>query len=390
MDDSTYRQIVENALEVTVARIVALARLDSATQSVRTVAWTGRPMDLVRPALASIQRVFAGWDPSQVDYPAHANPVVEAVYLEGRSVGAPFRQFCEGSVHPAVAMAGEKMLGLKQGLLCPIMDGERVWGGMGFFGGREPSEHERNVCEAFVREASLAVEDGNLVGRVQEHVRHLQIARQQVSIAEERQRREIAELLHSRVQSNLLLLWSKVGSAREIIREDPQRAKMLLAEAQADLEVIRERDIGEASYLLHPSILRVGLVPALRSLAARVESMMHVSIDASMRVSEMDDPQNNQLPEHFRVAVFRIVEEALNNVHRHAQANRTVVSLDIETDGVLRIVIADDGKGFDPAERGRGLGLTVIDDRVEELDGTWKVVSHPGDGTSLEASLPIA
>lgn len=385
----TYQQIVENALEVTGVRIVAMVRFDADSKNVKALAWAGQPFGTVQRALDAISRVVPAFDPLEVDYPALANPLVEAVYLRGESVAAPFWSFTEGTVHPIVSAVADRVLGLREGFLCALKDGTRVRGGLGFYGERALTDRERRVCEAFVREAALTVENAHLAGRVQEHVRHLQEARQRIMAAEERQRQEIAELLHSRVQTNLLLIWSRLGAARELVQEDPERAVELLGEVQADLDRIREREIRQASYLLHPAIIRVGLIPALRSLASRFEDVLAVSVIAEQRVSELDDPLDNRLSEDFRVSVYRIVEEALNNVHRHARADRAEVSIGIEENGVLRLTVEDNGHGYNTATAQTGLGLTVIDNRVEQLGGTWTVVSAPGRGTRVDASLPL-
>src|SRR6202007_1054119 len=104
-----------------------------------------------------------GWDPSHVEYPVRANPLVEAVYLRGETVSAPFINFVEGSVPPIVWAGATRVLGLQEGLLCPLKAGDSVWGAMGFFGSRVPTEQERLVCEAFAREASLTVENAHLL-----------------------------------------------------------------------------------------------------------------------------------------------------------------------------------------------------------------------------------
>jgi signal transduction histidine kinase len=94
------------------------------------------------------------------------------------------------------------------------------------------------------------------------------------------------------------------------------------------------------------------------------------------------------------VAAFRIVQEALTNVARHARARRSVVRL--ESDGMtLTLSVEDDGIGLDASasacpERRRGLGLVGIRERVADFEGTFSVSSRPGQGTSLRVHLPLA
>jgi signal transduction histidine kinase len=389
MEQSTYQKIVQNSLEVTGSRIVVFALLDPTTQRVRTLAWAGQPLGAAQRGLEVVQRVLPGWDPMKVDHAANANPLVTRVYIGGEAVSASVRDIAASTVDTLVIVAGETVLGIHHGFLCPLKAGDEILGSLGFYGTAPITDQERRVCEAFVREASLTVENARLVERVREQVKHLQDARRRVSEAEERQRQEIAELLHSRVQSNLLLLWNKLGGARDIATTDPERARAMLLEAQNELDEIRERDIRQASYLLHPAIIRVGLIPALRSLAARFESLLTVSVVTDAEVARVDDPLHNQLAEEFRVSIYRIVEEALNNIQRHAEATRATLILGIPTRGKFLLELADDGRGFDVAAVRPGLGLTVIDDRVEQLGGAWAFQSVPGTGTTLRVEVPL-
>jgi signal transduction histidine kinase len=315
--------------------------------------------------------------------------VVAAVYLRGEAVAAPIRRIVEGTVDPLVAVAGETVLGIREGFLCPLKSDEEVLGSLGFYGTAVLTPRETAVCEAFVREASLTLENARLAQRVRVQVERLQEARRRVTEAEERQRQEIAELLHSRVQSNLLLLWNKLGGARELAITEPERAKALLLEAQEELDRIRERDIRQASYLLHPAIIGVGLIPALRSLAARFNDLLTVTVSADAALASLDDPLHNRLPEDFRVSLYRIVEEALNNVQRHAVATQAEITLRVANAETLLLDVVDDGQGFDHPTARRGLGLTVIEDRVEQLRGQLRIESHVGAGTRVSASIPI-
>ena len=81
--------------------------------------------------------------------------------------------------------------------------------------------------------------------------------------------------------------------------------------------------------------------------------------------------------------------EALNNTAKYAEASRAIVRLE-QTDGVLRFVVTDDGRGFDPRSVARGTGLQGIEDRVEAIGGTVEIRSAPGEGTELLATVPAA
>jgi signal transduction histidine kinase len=89
------------------------------------------------------------------------------------------------------------------------------------------------------------------------------------------------------------------------------------------------------------------------------------------------------------VCLFRIVQEALQNAIKHSRARQVSVRLVGDRDG-LKLTIADDGVGFDLAEAwGRGLGLLSMSERLEPIDGTFKIDSTPGAGTRLEVVAPL-
>ena len=145
----------------------------------------------------------------------------------------------------------------------------------------------------------------------------------------------------------------------------------LIEELGLALEELRELARG-----LHPgAVAEHGLLHALEALQRRVT--LPIELDVA--------PE--RLPEDLEATVYYIVAEALTNVTRHAGATRVRVTVARE-DGVVRVEIADDGKGG--AETTGGTGLIGLRDRAEAAGGTLAVVSPPGGGTVVTASLPLA
>src|SRR4051794_2738102 len=141
--------------------------------------------------------------------------------------------------------------------------------------------------------------------------------------------------------------------------------------------------IGDVRRLVHelrpPALDELGLAGALQRLAERI------SADDGPRVAVETPSELPALPAAVEVAVYRIAQEALTNVVRHAAATRCTVRLDVEAEE-LRMTVADDGVGFTPGAH--GVGLASMRERAEEMGGTCTVAAEPGGGTVVRARLP--
>ena len=135
--------------------------------------------------------------------------------------------------------------------------------------------------------------------------------------------------------------------------------------------------------LLRPSMLDdLGLTPALAWLVKEISRSSGIEIEAEM------DPLLDLLPDTHRTCLYRVVQEALTNVSKHAGAHKVDVSLKV-TGGWVVGTIADNGCGFDAGIRRDGLGLLGMEERVRELGGHVRVISTVGQGTRVEFRLPV-
>src|SRR5439155_22872993 len=178
-----------------------------------------------------------------------------------------------------------------------------------------PTESQRRVYEAFARQVGLTWENDRLLRLLTRNVEELEESRRRITTADDRLRREIAELLHSRVLTRLLVVWTRLGQCADRIAADPAAAVEILRQVRAEVDQIGEREIRRAVYLLHPSVIRVGLVPAVRSLLTRFEESLASELRVDPAVAELDDPANNRISEPLRLATYRVLEEAINNVY---------------------------------------------------------------------------
>jgi signal transduction histidine kinase len=144
-------------------------------------------------------------------------------------------------------------------------------------------------------------------------------------------------------------------------------------------------DVHALSYRLHPSILEdLGLIEALKAECERFSRSCSVRLEADPR----DIPE--RLPSEVALCLFRIAQEGLRNIVRHARANRTQVRLG-RMDGGLQLVVRDDGAGFDRVQdRSRAsLGHASMRQRAVLLGGKVELDSSPGQGTTIRAWVPL-
>ncbi len=235
--------------------------------------------------------------------------------------------------------------------------------------------------------AQLQGTNTDLLSQLQARVEELDRSRGMITEAEERLRRDIAEVLHSRVQNRLLVIWYRLEEAQRLIDADAPAARQLLTEIRQQLESIREQDVRELSHRLHPSIIRAGLLPALDTLAEEM-SPLAVHVEADEEVQHLDDPADNHIPEVVRLTAYRVVEESLGNAVKHGAA--TYVDVNVQRRDGLQVEIVDNGRGFDQTRVQPGLGLGSIAARVGRVGGTWTIGSEPGAGTRVVVMLPLA
>ena len=146
---------------------------------------------------------------------------------------------------------------------------------------------------------------------------------------------------------------------------------------ESSLAVIRNMAL-----LLRPAMLDdLGLAAALGWLAREIAR------PTGLRIQVQADDLPPDLPDEHKTCVFRIVQEALHNVQKHANANAVEITVRA-SDAWLSVTVQDDGRGFQQG-RAHGLGLIGIHERAESLGGSVKVTSGPGKGTLIEVALPL-
>ena len=140
---------------------------------------------------------------------------------------------------------------------------------------------------------------------------------------------------------------------------------------------------------LRPSSLdALGVAPAVEALVERLRSIFKVEIDASVDLERDEAGAENRLSPELEAALYRIVQEGLNNAVRHAEASR--IELRVSERGTNVVVsIRDNGRGFEPSEVQGGFGLVGMRERVTLANGSIEIDSVPGQGSRIEVELPI-
>ena len=234
---------------------------------------------------------------------------------------------------------------------------------------------DRRLLEDLARQAGVAAHAVRLTAE-------LQRSRERLVTAREEERRRLRRDLHDGVGPRLAALTLKIETARNRLSHDPAADYLLSDLAGRAHEAVA--DVRRSVHALRPPVLdELGLVPALRETAAQYGGN---ALDVSVRAPEDLPP----LPAAVEVAAYRIAQEAMTNVVRHAGAKHCRVNLSIdEESGSLSLEVEDDGRGTGRG-LGPGVGLHSMRERAEELGGSLLVEAAPTGGTVVRAGLPCS
>ncbi len=237
---------------------------------------------------------------------------------------------------------------------------------------------DQRLLDDLVRQAGVAVHAMRLTRELKRLTQDLQQARERLVSTREEERRRLRRDLHDGLGPQLSSQTLLLTSAQMLLRRDPDEAEAILKSAVTQAqEAIR--DIRRLVYALRPPALDdLGLVAAIQE---QITQNRASGVAFSFEATEHLPP----LPAAVEVACYRIAQEGLTNVLRHAHAHSCTVNL---TSGEqLTIEIIDDGQGLPPAYR-CGVGLTSMRERAEELGGSWLVEAGAHGGTRVQAQIP--
>ncbi len=238
------------------------------------------------------------------------------------------------------------------------------------------SPGDKRLLDDLARQAGVAA---HAVGLTSD----LQRARERLVTAREEERRRLRRDLHDGLGPQLSSQALTIDAVRALMRDDPDAAEALLLDLKAQAQDA-VTDIRRLVYDLRPPALDdLGLLGALRESAAQYgHSELAISVDAPQTLPTP--------PAAVEVALYRIAQEAMTNVVRHARARTCAVSLAVDEEaGILRLEVRDDGRGL-PEARSPGVGLSSMRERAAELGGSLTAEPLPEGGTVVRAGLPLA
>ena len=274
---------------------------------------------------------------------------------------------------PEVHLAVTRRMGARTGLWVPLLAQDRPIGVISAHDKLGPpdarfTDDDVRLAETFASRAAVAVDLSERVERD---------ALRRVVAAQELERRRLARELHDETGQALT---SVLLGLKQLEGAESSEAVAGLRE----LVVATLQDVRRLAVELRPKVLDdFGLMPALERLTQGFAEQTGIAVDLEAgAIAE-------RLPTELETAIYRIVQESLTNVVKHARARRVSV-LVTRNDGRIKAVIEDDGAGFDPAASdGGGMGLVGMRERIELLDGSLRVESSPSSGTTVAVEVPL-
>jgi signal transduction histidine kinase len=291
----------------------------------------------------------------------------------------------------------------------PLMNKGQTLGSMclGTHNNTKFDEEEQKLLTAIGNQIAIAVENARLYAEVQHKERVRGELFQKALAAQEDERKRIARELHDEISQSLTALLYEAEAGLEL--ESGSRIKKRL-QSICDLTQHTLDNVHNLMFDLRPSMLdQLGLIPALRWLAqTRLEPKgVRVVVEASSHAGPLNSKADLQrLSPEIETALFRVMQEAINNIARHAAARNVEINLELEENTAI-VSIKDDGIGFDLTElsvtaikdmeikdaplsnNARGLGIIGMQERIELLGGELDINTAPGSGTHVHIRVPL-
>lgn len=233
------------------------------------------------------------------------------------------------------------------------------------------AEVERKKSEALLKDLEETHE------QLQEYVLRVE----ELAVAEERNR--LAREMHDAIGHRLTVSAVQLEGAQRLIPDDPNRAVEMVATVREQVREALSELRRTVARMRMPLESGLSLAQALERLVSSFEEATQLPVNILLP-EDMPD-----LPENHRLAIFRITQEALTNIQRHAQARQVWLQIHCQ-DEQVQLLVGDDGPGFPDEAEQIGFGLRGIRERVSQLGGKFYLEERPGGGGQLSISLPLS
>ena len=277
---------------------------------------------------------------------------------------------------PEVDQQAARFMGSRAGLYVPLVVRDRAIGVVVAHDKQQPdarfTDEDVRIAEAFAQRAAVAIDLSERVAKD---------ALRRVVSGQELERQRLARELHDETGQALTSILLGLKGVEDAQDDNDRRRSVLALREQV---VATLHDVRRLAVELRPRALDdFGLMAALERLAETFGEQAHVDVHVQAMLGDA------RLAGEVETALYRIVQEALTNVVKHADARTVSVVLTRKEDRVV-VVVEDDGRGFDPlAKREDGLGLLGMKERIELVDGRLTVESGSGQGTTIAVEVPV-
>ncbi len=272
-------------------------------------------------------------------------------------------------------------VGAHTGLLVPLVFRDQAVGVAAAFdrvtGGPEFSAEDERLMEAFAASAATAVATAQTV-ETQALARSVE--------ASELERRRWARELHDDSLQELAAVKLRLGALARVKPEDlPDAVAQAVEHVDASIQAMRSliTDMRPAS------LDQLGVAPALEALTERWSALSGIDTNLDVDLRSETGDESTRLTALIETTIYRVVQEALTNVAKHAGAQRVSVTV-VERDGAVEIAVTDNGSGFSGGEPTDGFGLIGMRERVRLVGGRHDIESSPGEGTTVHAWIPAS
>ena len=206
--------------------------------------------------------------------------------------------------------------------------------------------------------------------------------------AQEQERHRLSRELHDDTAQELIDVGHDIDEILERSEELPEKVNESLLNLRKCIDEILEKTRRAIQGLQPPLLEEMGIKPALLWLCGSLAEEMDIEVEPYI-----DFPEDS-LTQETKIVLFRVTQEALNNIKKHSQAKKATVELGIKENKVV-LTLGDDGIGFNPVGRGKlhaegKFGLAGLQERVELINGSFNLRSKPGEGTTIRVEFAVS